>query len=168
MSAFERALAFTLRWEGGRSDHPDDRGGLTRYGISQRQFPELDIERLTLEDAKAIYRLNYWEEIHGEELPAEVALALFDYAVHSGVRRAARALQRSSGSRPDGVVGPKTLAAVSQRDARNLALEVVRRRAGFLVWVVRRDAAQLAFLGGWINRLLALAAEVASYRETES
>jgi lysozyme family protein len=61
MPGFERALAFTLRWEGGLSQDPDDPGGTTKYGISARAHPEVDVRNLTLEDAKEIYRKEYWE-----------------------------------------------------------------------------------------------------------
>lgn len=83
-----RALEFTLRWEGGYVNNPHDPGGATKYGISQRAFPDLDIENLTLEQAKEIYRTKYWEAIQGDERPFSEAVAIFDFAVHSGVYRA--------------------------------------------------------------------------------
>ena len=49
---FQKALAFTLKWEGGYSNNHNDKGGETRYGISKKAFPDVDIENLTLDQAK--------------------------------------------------------------------------------------------------------------------
>jgi len=84
----DKALAFVLKWEGGLVDNPNDAGGVTKYGISQRAHPHLDVRNLTLEDAKEIYRVKYWEAIQGDDRPFHEALAIFDFAVHSGVHRA--------------------------------------------------------------------------------
>ena len=84
----DRALEFTLKWEGGYIDHPFDPGGATKYGISQRAFPDHDIENLTLAQAKEIYRTKYWEAIDGDARPFHEAVAIFDFAVNSGVHRA--------------------------------------------------------------------------------
>lgn len=85
---FDRVLAFTLKWEGGYTANPKDPGGATKYGISQRAFPDVNIEDLTLDQAKQFYRERYWEAINGDERPFHEALAVFDFAVHSGVHRA--------------------------------------------------------------------------------
>ncbi len=55
MTNFEGALKFTLSWKGGLVNDPNDPGGETKYGISKRAYPELDIANLTLEQAKGIY-----------------------------------------------------------------------------------------------------------------
>lgn len=98
--------------EGGLVDHKDDPGGLTKYGISQRAFPELEIRELTKEQAKEIYRLHYWQKIRGEELPEKLKLITLDAAINQGVSRAAKLLQRACGVNDDGIIGPKTLAAL--------------------------------------------------------
>jgi hypothetical protein len=59
---FERAVAFVLRHEGGYVNDPRDPGGETKYGISKRAYPRLDIKGLTEADAKEIYRRDYWEK----------------------------------------------------------------------------------------------------------
>jgi len=95
MDPLDRALAFTLAWEGGFVDNPNDPGGATNYGISQRAFPHLDIRNLTLPEAKDIYKQAYWNAIDGDRRPLVEAIALFDFAVHSGVRRALEVWGRS-------------------------------------------------------------------------
>ena len=111
MSAFERAFERTLGHEGGHVNDPRDPGGETKYGISQRAYPNLDIANLTIEDCKQLYQRDYWRPIRGDELPEEVAMALFDAAVNHGVRTAVRMMQRAVGVRDDGIIGPRTIEA---------------------------------------------------------
>lgn len=81
---FEQAVAFTLSWEGG---YAEDSGGPTKYGISQRSYPTLDIKNLTLDQAKAIYYEDYWlkSKAYLEDYPAFIMR--FDIAVLMGVNR---------------------------------------------------------------------------------
>lgn len=100
MDAFRIALNFTLKWEGGYTDNPRDPGNWTggeegkgqlkgtKYGISAAAFPNLDIRNLTVEQAGEIYRTRYWDPIGGDSLPFPASMAVFDFAVNSGVGRA--------------------------------------------------------------------------------
>jgi len=85
--SFERAIDFTLKWEGGYSNDPTDPGGETKYGISKRAHPDLDITNLTLEDAKDIYRTEYWNASGCDNLPEPLDIVVFDTAVNMGVGR---------------------------------------------------------------------------------
>lgn len=109
--SFERALAFTLPYEGGLINDPNDPGGLTNFGISQRSYPSLDIKNLTIEDAKAIYERDFWKAACCDQLPENIGIAVFDTAVNQGVGVAVRLLQLAVGVDVDGNVGPKTIGA---------------------------------------------------------
>lgn len=85
---FEKAIKFTLRWEGGYTDDPNDPGGETKYGISKKSYPTLDIINLTLEHAKEIYFENYWKKADCDILDFPMNLIVFDTAVNLGVTRA--------------------------------------------------------------------------------
>ena len=85
----------------------------TKYGISAAAYPRLDIAALDLDDARAIYRRDYWDRVQGDALPPPLALLVFDAAVNNGVGRAVRWLQLAAGVKADAVVGPATLAAVA-------------------------------------------------------
>jgi lysozyme family protein len=165
-SAFDRALGFTLAQEGGYVNNPLDPGGETRFGISKRQFPDLDIKELTREAAAVIYREKYWDAIAGDELPPLTALVLFDFAVHSGVSTAVSALQKQMGGlEADGKVGPLTIARAQQHADpafdRVQALVLCDRRLRFLTKLVKRQPTKrLPFLTGWTRRLLWLGVAV--------
>ncbi|MEY4402177.1 MAG: hypothetical protein RIR91_212 [Verrucomicrobiota bacterium] len=117
--SFLRAVAAILEAEGGDTitDDPDDPGGLTRWGISQRSYPDLDIANLTKDDAVEIYYRDFWLPVRGDELPPKLALVVFDCAVNQGVQVAARLLQKACDVVQDGRIGPQTLKAARRADA---------------------------------------------------
>lgn len=149
VSHFERAVAIVLEREGVLSDHAADRGGLTKYGISARAYPGLDIRALTREQAIAIYRADYWTRTRCDELPWGIALALFDCAVNQGARTAIRLLQRSLGVADDGLFGHETMRALRRGREAELLVDFMARRA-----MRYAESGQLAAFGrGWMRRL---------------
>ena len=58
---FDIAFSRLIDSEGGLTDNPKDPGGLTKFGISQRSYPDIDIRNLTLDQAKAIYLRDFWD-----------------------------------------------------------------------------------------------------------
>lgn len=156
---FPRAAAFTMAEEGGAqvSDHAADPGGLTKYGVSQRAYPQLDIRALTEAAALAIYRRDYWDKVRGDELPWPLDMALFDYAFNSGCGNAARTLQRLLNVKADGQVGPVTLAAASNvQNMHRTALDLNAERLLFL----SRLKGWPDFGRGWTRRVLSLQSEI--------
>jgi len=79
MKDFDKAIKFVLKWEGKYSNDPQDPGGETKYGISKRSYPELDISKLTLKQAKEIYYQNYWLKCGCDSLPYPFNIVVFDY-----------------------------------------------------------------------------------------
>ena len=115
---FETAVQYTIEEEGGFSDHPDDRGGATKFGISigfmRRIDPDVtteDIAGLSLEEAKDLYKVHFWDRIRGDDLQPPMALLTFDMAVTSGQGDAVRTLQATVGAYEDGIIGPVTIGA---------------------------------------------------------
>jgi lysozyme family protein len=84
---FQNALTFVLKWEGGYSNDPVDPGGETKYGISKRAHPNVDIKNLTKEQAGEIYRKEYWTAMSCDSMTPSVAICVFDSAVNCGVGR---------------------------------------------------------------------------------
>lgn len=122
----------------------------------------MDLDTLTLEGAREIYRVEYWGGIRGHELPRSIQIALFDWAVHSGPDAAIRGLQRALGVQVDGVFGPMTWKALLAAPGAwwgdpQLLQELLHDRAAQLGAIVRRDASQLDFIVGWTRRLIDVA-----------
>lgn len=152
MSDFDRAVALILDLEGGLVDDPHDLGGLTNHGISQRAYPDLNIRALTLDDAKAIYRRDYWEPIRCGEMPWGFGVTAFDAAVNQGPWAAASLLQLAVGAMADGKVGPKTLAAVNRAGPDELHDYFARRCVRYA------QHARFEFYGrGWFRRIFRVA-----------
>jgi len=130
---FDTAIDFILAHEGGATitEDPHDPGGLTKYGISQRAHPLLNIRALTEAEAKQIYREQYWNKIRGDELPPALAVVVMDAAVNQGPHAAIRMLQQAVGVHDDGILGPKTLEAAKKAGSMILAELVARRMVAY-------------------------------------
>ena len=158
-TTFCKALSF-LEVEGIESDDPDDRGSLTRFGISQKSYPKLDIKNLTYEKAAEIYYSDYWCRNKCDQLVnqgfIELALMLFDASVNHGSYGAARFLQEILGVFPDGVIGNNTLTAINKFSGQRqyeLICRYVIKRACLYSSLSHKYPSQQKFFKGWINRL---------------
>jgi lysozyme family protein len=116
---FDSAFEKTIGLEGGYCNNPHDPGRETKYGISKRQYPDLDIKNLTLEQAKEIYYRDYWLPIHLDRIVNEaVADEIFDTGVNMGSREAVEIAQQALNFlghgtySEDGVMGPMTLSGI--------------------------------------------------------
>jgi len=143
-------------------DHPDDRGGPTKFGITKktlsgwrgRSVRTNDIHELTKKEAKAIYLDRYVVPVRGGDFQSGLLrLAVVDYAVHSGTRRAIKAIQEIVKTSPDGVMGPITFEAVKGYGENKLFTKLMAERFVFLAKLVSRDATQATFIYGWAKRL---------------
>jgi len=150
---FPRAVDIILRQEGVLSDDSADRGGLTKYGISQRAYPDLDIRALTIDAAIALYRRDYWDRNRCGAMPWPLALTVFDAGVNQGTAAAAMLLQRALRVAADGAIGPVTLAAIHRAETGELLADYLSRRARRYAALARTDPEQRKFLRGWLKRL---------------
>jgi lysozyme family protein len=156
-SNFDRSLVLVLVHEGGYVDHPKDPGGATNMGITfavlqawrGKKITKADVKKLTRKEAAAIYRKQYWDAVRGDELPAGVDYAVFDFAVNSGVSRAAKFLQAAVGVAADGHIGEITLEAVKDRSASGIIEDICDRR---LAWL-RKLKTFSTFGKGWTARV---------------
>lgn len=144
-AAFERLIGH----EGGYVNNPRDPGGETKFGISKRAYPGEDIAGMTLDRAKLIYRRGYWGPAGCDAVPDAIRFDLFDMAVNAGVRTAIKALQRSVGETDDGIIGPRTLQAVSSMPAPR----IVARFNGERLARLADDVNWPAFGRGWARRI---------------
>lgn len=110
---FDEAITYILEYEGGYSDHPDDPGSKTKYGVSQRAYPKINIKDLTVEQAKNIYKLDYWDLCGAELLPPALRLMVLDCAVLQGIQTSIKFTQRCVGVKSDGHIGPVTKLALN-------------------------------------------------------
>lgn len=154
--AFLRALLRTLQWEGYESDDPHDPGGFTRYGISQRAHPGVDVRALTLDGAAEIYWHDYWDELQLDDLTPGAAAAMFDAAVNLGPQQATRLAQRAVNALGGGLVvdgrwGPATAAGVRAQGDR-FAIALAGVRAAHYVGLAERHPRFRRYLVGWLRR----------------
>ena len=149
--AFLIAADRTLGIEGGYVNNPKDPGGETKWGISKRSYPHLNIKDLTRDDALEIYYRDFWAHVDGDSLPQSVAYQLFDIAINHGCETAKRMLQRTVGVADDGHIGPITRAAVARHSETDMIMKLIAERLEFWAKLSIFDE----FGRGWVNRAAA-------------
>lgn len=165
--AFTHAVAFVLSKEGGYVNDPTDKGGETKYGISDTRDgvadgktdvngdgkPDTRIKDLTLEQASQIYFNDYWYPAYCPEWQDGISLLVFDAAVQHGVKKAISLLQSAAGVTADGIVGTKTKAAVLNADQEWLLARFLVYRSRYYADIIKSNPSQGKYLNGWFNRL---------------
>ena len=162
---FDKAFEELIGIEGGYVNDPTDRGGETKFGISKRTYPHLDIKGLTLDAAKKIYYRDYWKEAGCEFIiREEIAVELFDTAVNMGVNTAVKFLQQSLNLMnrnqynfpdlaEDGIFGSKTAGAYKKVDDRILLKVLNGLQFRRYVEICERDTSQEKYFNGWMRRV---------------
>lgn len=157
-----QALPLTLIFEGEFSNDKDDKGGATMCGITQgvyneylqsKNIPPQPVNKITFPEIEEIYKNNYWNRAKCDILPPELAVLHFDSAVNHGASRANKFLQRAVGAKEDGIIGPKTIEAITVIYPEVFITNYVHARESFYKAIVERDATQKKFLRGWLRRL---------------
>lgn len=176
-----------IRREGDRfTDHPADRGGPTKYGITQatlqrarrRADPRAivnsaDVEALTEGEARAIYQRDFILEPGFDQVDDEALRAfLVDATVQHGADDVVPWLQTAVGAKVDGVLGPVTASRVNNTNLRWLFAELVAVRCAYYGKLITKDptlavAKEAGFrlqaenAHGWANRLAEFIRETA-------
>ena len=150
-------LAQILKSEGGFANLKHDSGGITNMGVTKktyenwvgREVTEQEMRDLKVEDVAPIYKERYWARVRGDELVDGCDLLLFDLAVHSGPRRSVKIAQQTAGTVVDGLIGPKTIAAINAMDQTEFIKKFSENRLDFY----KRIEAWNHFENGFRNRV---------------
>jgi lysozyme family protein len=162
---FKKALNAVLVFEGGYVNDPSDPGGETKFGISRRSYPDLDIKKLTKKTAGEVYRPDYWDACRCDDLPGGVDLIVFDTAVNQGPRFAVRSLQTAAGVTVDGLIGPQTLGAANDFQGgagSDLVCEIAAIRGERYAKTKNFDR----YGHGWMRRLMHVTTQAVSMATT--
>lgn len=163
LERFRACLPRVLSHEGGYVDHPADPGGATNLGVTlatartykldmdgDGDVDKADVKRLTPDSVGPIYHRGYWLASSADICPPGLDYIVFDCAVNQGVGRAVRWLQQVAGVAPDGVIGPKSKAAIAALDpAKAIKAYAALREAHY-----RSLSTFKTFGKGWMRRLL--------------
>lgn len=146
---FEQAIERVLSHEGGYSNDPNDPGGETQWGISKRSYPALNIKALSRLGAIEIYKKDFWQRIHADELFDGVAYQTLDFAINSGIETAVRYLQRALNVADDGHWGPQTMNAAKTMSESDQIMRLNAERLDFM----RKLRVWPSFSSGWAGRI---------------
>jgi len=160
---FEKALKFVIEQEGGYIIHKNKgEKDITFAGIYRYAYPNWEgwkyIDEGNIERAKELvkdfYYYHFWKPLKAEYLPSKIAIMLFDTAVNLGIRRTIKGIQRLVGTKPDGIIGKKTIEKILQHNENELVIEYCRRR---IVFYSRLNCEKYnIFKNGWIKRVFKL------------
>ena len=155
MANFDIAFKKTMGFEGGYVDDKDDSGGETKYGISKKIFPNLNIRELTLNEAKDIYNKNYWKKIKGDKINDQhVANNIFDCSVNIGVGSCVKIVQIIVNVKDDGIIGSITLNAINSLEPTCLVNMIKLKRIEYYKEICRKKKQNRKFFFGWVKRTL--------------
>lgn len=169
MKSIDQMISDILKAEGGYVDDPKDKGGATNMGVSLRYAKGIgldndgdgdtdkdDIRLVTVEQARNLYRKDFYTAPRIHALPAVIQPMMFDMAVLHGPPRAIILLQRVLGGEDDGVIGKQTRMLAEDYAEKNgdraLNNRLVDMRLQYIAAIVKRDPSQQRFLKGWTNR----------------
>lgn len=160
---FEDAIKYVLAFEGSDyTNDPKDKGGETKFGISKRAHPNVDIKNLTKDQVIQIYRTEYWDKYGIERFKDEFQLPMFDMTVNMGFKNAVICLQRAINTLPlkideDGVLGAQTFDALNEIYDHwgylfGVCSALKSERASYYRVLAAKDPSQQKFLNGWLRR----------------
>jgi lysozyme family protein len=153
---FPRAFDLLITHEGGFSNHPNDPGGATMYGVTEKVARSNgytgEMKDLTLDFAKQVYRKTYWDACRCDLMPDVIRYPLFDAAVNSGPVQAIKWLQSAVGVKPDGIIGPVTQQTVNVLPAQVTRQKMIGNRLRFMTNLSNWPS----FSKGWARRIAAI------------
>lgn len=167
MANIDKLAPFILKWEGGFVNDPVDKGGATNMGVTIGTWRSVgydkdgdgdidvdDLHLLTPDDViERVLRPHYWNRWRADEINNQsIANILVDWVWASG-SHGIRRPQRILGVTADGIVGPKTLAAVNSMDPMELHFRIKNDRIRFIDEICKANPSQERFRSGWINRI---------------
>lgn len=146
---WDSAFDLLMLNEGGYVNDANDSGGETKYGISKKAYPYLDIPSLSLEQAKSIYRKDYWDRCKCDYIPDALSVAVFDFAVNSGIKTAIKKLQIALGVKADGIIGNQTVGACNRLPIKKVLNDYMDLRLDYLMSLKKWSI----YGKGWGNRV---------------
>jgi lysozyme family protein len=167
----QEALVFTLKWEGGYSNHPLDPGGATNFGIIQSRYNQYlktkgqgpkPVKLITKAEYEEIYDKFYWDPVRAQYVDGTLGLVLFDTAVNLGVGGCLSRLQSSLGLPITGTWTKNISDEIHSADQLAVALNICKLRIAKRYQRIRQNSTQKVFLAGWLNRDNALIVKVKS------
>jgi lysozyme family protein len=155
MTVFSIAIAIVLQNEGVTGKVTIDTGGLTKYGICQRSYPTLNIRSLSLDDAEKIYKRDYYDVLHLDEVESlELVIKLLDMAVNKGVYGTIKTVQRIVGVEVDGIMGENTINSINKQVPNDLLIKLRNEQKAFYTALVDNNPQKYGkYLQGWLNRV---------------
>lgn len=155
MANFDIAFKKVIVFEGGYINDKNDSGGETKFGISKISYPNINIRELTLNNAKEIYKENYWNKINGNEIKnQDIANNIFDCAVNCGVYVGSVLIQKVLVLKQDGIIGNITLGSINRSAASCVVDRYKKNRVEYYIDICIKKKQNKKFFFGWVKRAM--------------
>lgn len=145
---FNKIISLILELEGGYVFDKNDPGGETKYGISKKSYPELDIKNLTIDEAKTIYFNDFWLKIRADEFNGPLKYLIFDSAINQGRSGAIKILQKTLGAPDSGILDDQLISKANRRSGVHIQFMAYR------IDKYRQSSNVDLYFRGWIKRSL--------------
>lgn len=161
MADINKLIPLIKKWEGGYSNNPYDSGGCTMMGVTIGTFRKYygynktcsDLRNITESQWKHILKTGYWDKMRADEIENQsIANLCVQMCWGSGPVTAIKKIQKCLNLRPDGIVGPNTLAALNSPDSEAVFNKLWEMRRIWLINIATVGNNRI-FLKGWLNRL---------------
>lgn len=161
MAEAKLMIPFIKKWEGGYANDPDDKGGCTMMGVTIKVYQKYfgkdktcdDLKKISEEEWLTIFKDGYWKPWKADEVKNQsIAQLCVDMGWGSGPKTAIKKVQACLGLKADGIVGPKTLAALNQYPSITVFRKLWAMRYNWLHQIAKVGNNK-KFLRGWLNRL---------------
>jgi lysozyme family protein len=173
MASFNASIDLIFKAEGGFSNHKNDAGGATKFGITQltlnvynkfiqEEEVTLHVKDLQPFEARQIYEQMYWKPLKLDEIEDQkLAHCIFDQAINQGAQIAVKRMQQVFNFncrvlqplKIDGIIGPRTILAFnSAQNKTKICLDFIKLSQHYYIEIVKVKNDQMVFLTGWINR----------------
>lgn len=165
MASFDKFEKKILKCEGNKFvvDPDDDDGGATNSGITLRTFRMIfgkdktveDLRNLTQAQWRQVYKGYFWDKCWGDMIKNQSVAEIFvDWCIHSGIDKI-KLVQGMVDTTQDGIMGPKTLAAINAADQEILHRQIKLTRATrALNQIVSQPNRKYKYFDGWFNRFI--------------
>lgn len=165
MSDYRKLVPFIKKWEGGYVNDPLDKGGATNAGVTMATYRDYrkkkgyaattidDLKKMSSVEWQDIFKRLYWDRWKADQIRSQsVANILVDWVWGSGTW-GIKIPQRILGVAQDGIVGPKTMAALNESDPQQLFMKIKQARIQYIDDIIRKTPTNERFRRGWMNRL---------------
>ena len=163
MANFKKYEPRLRKWEGSEFKvDPDDYGGATNSGVTLSTFRKVlgadktveDLQNMTYEQWYQVMKGYFWDKCKADQIRNQSVAEIFvDWCIHAGIGKI-KLVQAMVEVNTDGIVGPKTLAAINNMSQQVLHRKIKLMRAQRAIDQIYGNPSQMKYFNGFFRRFI--------------